>query len=445
MAFDYDTIVIGGGPGGLAVAYGLNKHQKVLVVEGNLWGGTCPNFGCDPKKMLYGVVEAKRQVARYQTSGLPAEPKVDWSAMMAFKRGYTEKIPNGTESGLKGAGIDHINGIAKFIDGHTLKVGSQQITGQQIVIATGATPNIPDIPGNKAFKTSTDFLDMDRFPRKIGFVGAGYVAIELANIAAEAGAEVHIFQHNDRLLRNFPQSYTERLKTILTDKGIHFHMNTNVTALEAGADDQVKVVTDNGDPLVLNAIFAAAGRRPNLDQLNLDGIGITVAKQGVKVDEHLRTSVPSVYAIGDAIAKSVPKLTPVSGIEGRYVASFIQGETTAPIHYPAIPHTVFAGPELAQVGVSLAEAKKEPERYVINDHSVGAWYTYHRIQDKDAHVTTIVDKASGKLVGAIVLAVNAEELINDFSELITHGTSAKDATDWTPVYPSVTSDLGYFY
>ncbi|GAX07454.1 glutathione reductase [Secundilactobacillus silagincola] len=444
MAFDYDTIVIGGGPGGMAVAYGLNKSQKVLVIEGNLWGGTCPNFGCDPKKMLYGVVEARRQVIRYQGSGLSAELKVDWAKMMAFKRGYTEKIPTGTEAGLKNAHIDHLHGVAEFIDGHTLRVGDQKVSGAHIVIATGATPTIPDIPGKEAFKTSTDFLNLSNLPKKIGFVGAGYVAIELANIAVEAGAEVHIFQHNDRLLRNFPQKYTEQLKAILTDKGIHFHMNTNVTALNAD-DKQVEVITNNGGSITLNAIFAAAGRRPNLDQLNLPGIGVAVEPQGVKVDDHLRTSVPSIYAIGDAIAKSVPKLTPVSGIEGRYVVSVIAGETEEPIHYPAIPHIVFAGPELAQVGVTLDEAEKHSEQYAISNQSVGSWYTYNRLQDKTARVTTITDKSSGKLVGAVVLAVNAEELINDFSEIITHKTSAKQATDWTPIYPSVTSDLGYFY
>lgn len=444
MAFDYDTIVIGGGPGGMAVAYGLNKSQKVLVIEGNLWGGTCPNFGCDPKKMLYGVVEARRQVIRYQGSGLSAEPKVDWAKMMAFKRGYTEKIPTGTEAGLRNAHIDHLHGVAEFIDGHTLRVGDQKVSGAHIVIATGATPTIPDIPGKEAFKTSTDFLNLSNLPNKIGFVGAGYVAIELANIAVEAGAEVHIFQHNDRLLRNFPPKYTEQLKDILADKGIHFHMNTNVTALNAD-DQQVEVITDNGGSVTLNAIFAAAGRRPNLDQLNLPGIGVAVESQGVKVDDHLRTSVSSIYAIGDAIAKSVPKLTPVSGIEGRYVASVIAGETEKPIHYPAIPHIVFAGPELAQVGITLDEAEKHSEQYAISNQSVGSWYTYNRLQDKTARVTTITDKSSGKLAGAVVLAVNAEELINDFSEIITHKTSAKQATDWTPIYPSVTSDLGYFY
>ncbi|MTV81516.1 dihydrolipoyl dehydrogenase family protein [Secundilactobacillus folii] len=445
MAYDYDTIIIGGGPGGLAAAYALNRAQKVLVVEGNLWGGTCPNFGCDPKKMLYGVIETKRQAVRYQNSGLPEAPTVDWPALMRFKHSYTDKIPTGTAAGLKAAGIAQIHGRASFVDAHTLTVAGQQVTGAQIIIATGATPTIPDIPGKDAFQTSTDFLDLPHLPKKIGFVGAGYVAIELANIAAEAGAEVHIFQHNNRLLRGFPQEYTDKLKKILTDKGITFHMNTNVTALSTSGEDQVTVSTDISAPINLNVIYAAAGRRPNLDGLNLPGIGVDTKPQGVEVDDHLRTSVPTIYAIGDAIAKNVPKLTPVSGIEGGYVAKQILGTSNEPIRYPAIPHTVFAGPELAQVGISLDAAKQQPERYRVSDQEIGQWYTYHRIQDDNARVTTIVDKTNGKLAGAIMLAVNAEELVNDFSEIITHGESADEATNWTPIYPSVSSDLSYFY
>lgn len=445
MANDYDTIIIGGGPGGLAAAYALNGRQSVLVVEGNLWGGTCPNFGCDPKKMLYGVVEAKRQVIRYQTSGLPTAPKVDWPALMKFKHSYTDKIPTGTSEGLKHAGIDQIHGHASFVDSHTLQIGDQRVTGKRIIIATGATPTIPDIPGKEAFQTSTDFLDLPILPKKIGFVGAGYVAIELANIAVEAGAEVHIFQHNDRLLRGFPQSYTEKLQDILSAKGVIFHMHTTVTALQAANQHQVTVITDTEAPIELNVIYTAAGRRPNLDGLNLADIGVNTNAQGVEVDDHLRTSVSTIYAIGDAISKKVPKLTPVSGIEGRYVASQILADSNEPIQYPVIPHTVFAGPELAQVGVTLADAHEHPDLYEIHDQQVGQWYTYHRLQDDHACVSTIVDKATAQLVGAVVLAVNAEELVNDFSEIIDHGESSSQASDWTPVYPSVSSDLGYFY
>lgn len=444
MTKQYDTIIIGAGPGGLAAAYALNASQQVLVIESGLWGGTCPNAGCDPKKMLYGVVETKRQNQRYAKSGLVGTTQIDWPALMRFKHGYTDKVPTGTAAGLTQAGIDHIHGQAHFVDAHLVQVDGTNYAAQQIVIATGATPTRPDIPGRACFQTSTDFLNLAQLPAKIGFVGAGYVAIELANIAVEAGAKVHIFQHNDRLLRGFPASYTEKLRQILQAKGIHFHMNTNVTALRQ-VGQQVAVTTDTLPALTLDAIFAAAGRRPNLDGLNLADLGIVTQPQGVVVDAQLRTSVPNVYAIGDAVAKRVPKLTPVAGLEGRYVAQVILGQTQTGITYPPIPHTVFAGPELAQVGVPLAVAKQAPEQYMIQEQVVGNWYTYHRIQDQTAEVTTIQDRTTGQLVGAVVLAINAEELINYFTALIAKHEKPETLRDWMPVYPSVASDLGYFY
>ncbi|KRL81522.1 dihydrolipoyl dehydrogenase family protein [Secundilactobacillus paracollinoides] len=442
MAYDYDTIIIGGGPGGLAAAYGLVGKQKVLVIENNLWGGTCPNFGCDPKKMLYGVVESKRQTQRYGQSGITGAVNIDWPALMSFKRGYTDKIPGGTHDGLASSGIATLFGSAEFVDAHTLRVNNKQVTGDAIIIATGATPAIPNVPGKAHFQTSTDFLSLPELPHEIGFVGAGYVAIELANIAVEAGAKVHVFQHNDKLLRGFPEADTAVLKETLAAKGIQFHWNTTVTGVsEAGSG--VIVHTDDED-VALDTIFAAAGRPANIAGLNLDAAGISASAKGVEVNDHLQTAASNVYAIGDVIDKKQPSLTPVSGYEGRYVAASILGQQAA-ISYPPIPHTVFAGPELAQVGVTVATATAHPDDYDVRTSSVGSWYTYNRLQDKTARVTTIIDKANQQLVGAVVLAVNAEELINTFSGIISRHETAAEAKDWMPVYPSAESDLQYFY
>lgn len=211
--------------------------------------------------MLYGVVEAKRQGLRYRDSGLKTTAQIDWPKLMAFKKTYTDKVPTGTAAGLESAGIDHLSETAHFMDAHTLLVGTKTVTGNKIVIATGATPTIPDITGSELYQTSTDFLSLPKLPNKIGFVGGGYVAIELANIAVEAGAEVYVFQHNDRLLRGFPENETQRLRHILAEKGIHFHMNTTVTALQQTETGQVRVATDGDASFTLDAIFAAAGRR----------------------------------------------------------------------------------------------------------------------------------------------------------------------------------------
>nr|WP_263848882.1 FAD-dependent oxidoreductase [Lacticaseibacillus thailandensis] len=281
-------------------------------------------------------------------------------------------------------------------------------------------------------------------PQSIGFIGAGYVAVELANIAAEAGVTVHIFQHNRRLLRAFPEEYAARVANQLQDKGVQWHWDTSITSVRAGADQGVIATTDHGDDVTLDLLVAAAGRDANIGSLNLEAAGIEYSRHGVKINDHLQSTVANVFAIGDAADKQVPKLTPTASFEGRYVADLING-ATAPIQYPPVPHTVFAGPELAQVGLSLSAAQADSDRYAVLTQDVGSWYTYHRIRDDDARVTTITNRQTGLLVGAVALATNAEELINYCTSIITRGLPASALKQWIPVYPSVASDLGYFY
>lgn len=439
----FDTLIIGGGPGGLAVAYGLAPHQHVAVVEADLWGGTCPNRGCDPKKMLYGAVASRVQDQQYAGHGLTGAANVDWPALMAFKRQYTEKVPGGTQKGLAASGVTTIHGAARLLDAHTVSVGGAEYTADFIILATGAHAARPAITGAELLGTSTDFLDLDTLPRTMAFIGGGYVAVELANIAANAGAEVHLIQHNHRLLRAFPEAYTQRLAQIMTDRGIIFHWDTSVTQVKETAAGVALNLSD-GTPLTVAQAFSAIGRPANTD-LDLAAVGITAKKGGIVVNDHLQTAQPNIYAIGDVIDKAAPKLTPVAGFEGRYVVSQILGTSTTAIRYPAVPHLVFATPELGQVGVSAAAAQAAPDRYTVTEQDLSGWYTYNRIQDHTARATVITDKQTHRLAGAVVLASDAEELLNYFALLIHQGAPASDLAQWIPVYPSVASDLSYLY
>ncbi|WDF83356.1 NAD(P)/FAD-dependent oxidoreductase [Lacticaseibacillus pabuli] len=444
MAYDYDTVIIGGGPGGLAAAYGLNDRQHVAIVENNLWGGTCPNFGCDPKKILYGVVEHKRLAQNFSDKGIQSVPDIDWGKMMAFKRSYTDMVPGGTKSGLKASNIDAIEGSATFSDAHTITVAGRQITADNFVIATGAFPARLDIPGKELFETSNDFLDQRVQPKQIAIVGAGYVATEIANIAVTAGVKVDLYQHNDRILRDYPEAFTKKLVAILSAKGVNFHWNTNVTRL-AQADRGVELTTNQGDDVIYEHVYTAVGRPANTTDLKLCAAGVNTDRRGaIQVDEHMRSSAPNIYAVGDVVSSAMPKLTPVASFTGRYVAGAILGDD-ATISLPPIPHTVFAGPELGKVGVSLDDAAAQPEHFTVSTQQVGSWYTYMRLADKDAMVATVTDKKSGQLVGATVLATNAEELVNYFTEIIADQKPASMLGKHIMVYPSVASDLGYFY
>lgn len=441
MAYDYDTIVIGGGPGGLAAAYGLAAKQRVLVIESDLWGGTCPNYGCDPKKMLYRGVEVKNAALRMNGFGISGTAKIDWPSLMAFKRSYTTGIPAGTLTGLTRTGIKTLYGRAQLLGQHMVKVGSQNVTGEHIVIATGHTPRFPDIPGANLLKTSRDFLDLDALPTSIAFIGAGYVSVELANIAAAAGADVHIIGHSDRLLRAFPKVATEALKQLLLKTGIHFHPNVELTKISP-LGTMTHLHADGFD-LNVDMAVTAMGRIANVADLGLANAGIKSDLRGIPVDDHLRTAVANIYAIGDVNLKPQPKLTPVAGFEGRYVAQQILG-SQEPIHYPAIPTIVFGPTELAKVGVALEDALAAPEQYQVTHNETTHWYTYNRIQDPDAQVWTIVDKSTGKLAGAVVLASLAEDLINTFAAAIDGGQEPSDLNR-IYAYPSAQSDLQYLF
>ncbi len=438
----FDTVIIGAGPAGNAAAYSLSPHQKVMIIESDLWGGTCPNRGCDPKKILYGVINEKLQEQRFSSTGLKSQSNIDWPALMKFKRSYTDSVPTGTKSGLKSAGVATIHGSASFVNSHTVMVDQKQISADNFIIATGAFPAIPDLPGKNLFATSDDFLSMKQLPKTIGFVGSGFVAIELANIARVSGATVHIFQHNDRILRRFSTDYTNELAKILSERGIKFHWNSQIKSLTEN-NGSVSVKATDGETKV-DMMISAIGRPANIKGLNLAKIGIKASSKGIKVNNHLQTSLSNIYAVGDVIDKTQPKLTPVASLEGKYAAENILKQKE-PISYPAVPEIVFSSPELAEVGVSLETAQAQTNKYKILNQQVGGWYSYHRLMDQNAQVATIIDKDSGLLVGAVVLSVNAEELINYFTEIINDKVSPTDVSARIPIYPSTASDLSYFY
>ncbi|ALS36078.1 glutathione reductase (NADPH) [Enterococcus rotai] len=440
----FDTIIIGSGPGGMAAAYDLAAEgKKVAVVEADLWGGTCPNRGCDPKKVLYGAIEARDNLAQLKGQGFDTIPKINWSELMAFKETFTQPVPSEQQQGLSSVGIQTITGKAAFKDSHTIIVENQEYQARQFILATGQRPAILDIPGKEHFSTSTEFLSMKELPKTIVFVGGGYISLELANIANSSGSEVHLVHHNERPLKGFDQELTNELIDNLKKRGVYFHFNESVESIsKQGAQYNIRLTSQ--DSLLVDQVFCATGRIPNVEGLNLESIGVAFNHKGISVNDYLQTTVDTIYAIGDCVQKDKPKLTPIASFEGSYLAKLLSGKLETAIHYPVIPTIIFSSPKLAQVGL-VDEAMSADDRYKQQTIDLSQWFTYKHLNEPLVKAKIITDQVTGLLVGATVLGNEADQLINLFTMMINQNVTASKVNEMIMLYPTVSSDLSYFY
>lgn len=443
MVEKYDTVVIGAGPAGTAAASSLKAQgQKVAIVEEDLWGGTCPNRGCDPKKILYAAAEAKEKGDLLAGQGLNTVSSIEWPDLMANKRNYTKQISPGTHKSMKDSGVQTFTGHAQFVDQHTLEIDQQRIEAQNVIIATGLRPRILDIKGKEFLQTSNEFLDLDEIPESITILGGGYVAFELAGIASSAGAKVTLIHHNNRPLKAFPENLVQTLCDQLSENGVEIILDQEITEIQKD-NASYHVIGDDFDKKT-GMVFAAVGRIANVDQLGLDQIGVEYSSKGVEVNEHLQSDVSHIYAVGDSAASPVPKLTPVAGFEANYVVDQILGDHKE-IGYPLVPTIIFSLPKLSQVGVTAQQAEEDTDRYQVRTVNVEEWITYKRQHEKQPLVQLVIDQKQDQVVGAACLSMEADEMINYLRLLIKHEYSANEVSQTLFNYPTIASDIQYLY
>lgn len=445
MKKNFDVVVIGSGVAGMAAASGLaSAGKKVAIVEEDLWGGTCPNRGCDPKKVLVSAVEAKDKAQQLQGKGLTAVPNVNWPELMAFKETFTSPVPEQSKKSLESSEVETFSGKAEFINDQTLQVNEDELNAKQFVIATGARPSLLDIEGKEHFLTSDDFLSLPDMPETITLVGGGYISFEFAAIANAAGAKVHVIQHNDKPLKAFDRELVDLLMEQLEAKGVTFHLNVEISKIEKTSNG-FSLTDDSNFQLNSDLVFCTTGRVPNVDTLKLENTGVEYDKKGITVNDSLQTTHSAIFALGDVLSKSQPKLTPVSSFEANYLVSYLTGQDTKPISYPSIPTMVFSGPKLAQVGVTAEIAANNEKDYELSTIDATKWFSYSRLNEPVSKIKVITDKKTGLLVGATCLNNEADELINYFSQLIEQKVTAAAVSSHIFAYPTLASDLSYFY
>ena len=447
MTDTYDLIVIGAGMAGVAAANKCaTKGWRVGIVDELPYGGTCALRGCDPKKILRRgaeIVDSARLMAGkgIDTDGM----RINWVDLMKHKRGFTDPVPRNMEAGLTGNGVETLHGTATFESEHRLVIDGIAYESTHFLIATGARPRPLEFAGHEHLIDSTAFLELDDLPRRVLFLGGGFVSFEFAHIAARAGARPVIIDRNVRPLKGFDPDLVDLLVARGSGAGIEMRPETTVTAVEpVGSRYRVTIDTaGNRDDIETDLVVHGAGRIPQLSELALDAANVAHSTRGVTVADHLQsTTNPAVYAAGDSADTPGMPLTPVAVFEGKVAASnMVNGTTTAP-NYAGVPTAVFTIPELVRVGLLEHEATAAGLDVDVRLTDTSRWYSNYRIGETTAATKILVDGANDTIVGAHMLGPEYGELINIFSLAIKLGLTTRQLKSMTTAYPTVTSDLG---
>lgn len=444
---NYDVIFIGSGHACWHGALILKMAgKKVALVERDLLGGTCTNYGCDAKILLDSPFELKEALDRYKNIGLGNEAALDWGSLMAYKKSVIGFMPSALDGLFGQFGFDIIRGSAKFVDANTIEVEGEKYGAPKFVIGTGQDFAPLNIPGKEFLRSSREFLSLDEIPDHVTFIGAGIISMEFASLCLSLGKKVDIVTNDDKVLPQYPEEYTSKIAEKMKAQGANFVQNARITAVEQNGNGFTLVY--DGGRIDTDYVLLAIGRKANVEGMNLEGIGVKFSARGIEVDNHLRTTVKNIYASGDVIDTSIPKLTPTAEFDSNYIALDILNPLNGAIKYPVVPNLVFTLPRIAQVGVSVKEGKEDPAKYRVEEVALGQTMAWLNKNQPYEHITYVFDKKNN-LVGAAVYSDDAGVFIDVLTIIIEQKLGIKELSKMifsfpTPTYALISSLIPLF-
>ena len=446
MDKQYDLVIVGTGVTSAVASRCREAGWSVAVVDRQPFGGTCALRGCVPKKILVGAAEAVNGARDLQGKGVRAgAPAIDWPELMAFKRSLIAGTTRRTEQTWASMGIEQFHGTARFVGPATLAVNDHRLTGRRVLIAAGAMPVPLTFPGAERVITSDAFLSLDRMPRRVVFVGGGYISFEFAHVAARAGAEVTVLHRGARPLEAFDPDLVDVLVRRSRALGIRVELEVDVRGVESGAEGLIVHGTQRGSARTFETDLAVhgAGRVPELDALDLDAAGVKREKRGVTVNQFLQSvSNPAVYAGGDAAA-SGPPLTPKADHDAAVLtANLLEGNRRA-TNYDGIASCVFTVPPLASVGLTEDAARAAGRKFRTNAQDTSGWFHTRRVGETASGFKVLIEEASDHVLGAHLLGSHADEVINLFAAAVRLRIPARELKDVIFAYPTNGSDVRF--
>lgn len=442
---DFDLIVIGGGSGGIATARRAAEYgRKVAVVEADRLGGTCVNVGCVPKKVMWYAASLAHGVEEAADYGFDVDVRGhDWAALKRARDAYVERLNGIYARNLDKSGVTHLEGMARFEDAHTVSVDGKRFTADRFLVATGGYPARPDIPGGELGITSDGFFELESCPAHVAVVGSGYIAVELAGMLRALGAAVTVIVRRDGILRDFDESLREVLTAEMQADGIEI-VTGAVPESASESRGQYRIYTEDGRDLgPFDELLWAIGRRPATEAVNLDAAGVERDERGfIQADEWQDTNVAHIHALGDVTGRW--PLTPVAIAAGRRLADRLYGgRPERRLDYHTIPTVVFAHPPLGTVGLTESEAREQYGDEAVTVYKGGFVAMYYALGERKPKglCKLVCVGEEEKVVGAHVIGMGADEMMQGFAVAVKMGATKADFDDTVAIHPTSAEEM----
>lgn len=446
----YDLLVIGGGSGGVRTArLAAQKGLSTAIVEGRHWGGTCVNLGCIPKKYMVFAADqqANFQLAAdygWQCGGMAFH----WDRLRDHLRNETQRLQEVYRQMLVQAGVELVDGYARFTSPTEVQVGEEIYKAQKIVLATGSRPFMADIPGQEYALSSDDIFSLPNLPPRVVIYGGGYIAMEFASIFAGLGVEVSLIHRSSRVLRQLDDELANFAMREMAGR-IRFIFNNRIQSLDKTAEGVYQVrlrsnqqqVEDAPRTVTADAVVFAMGRIPQVSSLDLETAGVKLTEGGaVAVDDDYRTSRAHIFALGDLIARRA--LTPVAIAEATALVNSDFGRNSGyGLNYAAIPTAIFCRPELATVGLTEARMREKDAAGEVYTHSFIPMKWMFSERKNRFFIKLLCAKNQGRLLGIHIAGEEASEIIQGFATALAAGLRKRDLDKTIGIHPTIGEEL----
>ncbi|NJM19578.1 MAG: glutathione-disulfide reductase [Richelia sp. RM2_1_2] len=439
MTYDYDLFIMGAGSAGATAAKkAASLGLRVAVAEQEALGGTCLNRGCIPKKLIvYAADFALHNKFATDYGWSKISSHFDWTQFIHSVHKHIDSINRSYQENFQKSGITLLRGHATFVDAHTIKVDQRQVTADKILIAVGARPLIPDIPGIEYAITSREMFHLPYLPKRLAIIGGGYIGVEFSSMMNALGCRVTVVDTDETILEGFDDDLRHGVQESLSQQGIKFINNSTATHIKHYEEGWLLTVSGKyKKTIAADSILVATGRTPNTQNLDLDHAQVKIGEKGaIEVDEYSRTSQDNIYAVGDCTNRL--QLTPVAKSEAVAFVNTVFANKPQTVNYGDVPSAVFARPEIASIGMTENQAR---EKFGDSVKSYCDRFqplmTQFASSEEQAIIKVVVEGESERVIGVHMLGENAADIIQCLGVAFRKGITKQDLDSAIGIHPT---------